>query len=177
MAAARAARAAPAIRAERAEDGDAIRAILLAAFGGEAEARLVDRLNASGKVACSLVAEEAGHVLGHVLFSRIEVGHAGLPALALAPLAVMPAFQRLGIGSALVSAGLQQLRQGGHSRVVVLGDPAYYPRFGFLPASRFGMTCSFPAPPEAFMVIALTRDAFRDASGAATYGHEFDDLE
>ena len=177
MAAARAARAAPAIRAERAEDADAIREILLAAFRGEAEARLVDRLNASGKVVCSLVAEEEGRVLGHVLFSRIEVGHAGLPALALAPLAVMPAFHRLGIGSALVSAGLQQMRSAGHARVVVLGDPAYYPRFGFLPASRFGLVCPFPAPPEAFMAIALARDAFRDASGKVDYGVEFEDLE
>ncbi|HWA14177.1 MAG TPA: N-acetyltransferase [Burkholderiales bacterium] len=177
MAAARAARAAPLVRDERAGDADAIREILLAAFGREAEARLVDRLNASGKVVRSLVAEEEGRILGHVLFSQIEIGQARLPALSLAPLAVMPAFQRLGIGSALVSAGLQRLRVAGHARVVVVGEPAYYPRFGFVPASRFGLRCPFPAPEEAFMAIALARDAFRDAAGMVAYGPEFDDLE
>src|SRR5262245_59475859 len=137
MAAARAARAAPAVRAEQAADADAIRGILLAAFGREAEARLVDRLNASGKAACSLVAEEEGHVLGYVMFSGIVVGDSATPALALAPVAVLPAFQRLGIGSALVSAGIERMRLAGHARVIVVGDPAYYPRFGFVPASRF----------------------------------------
>lgn len=177
MAAARAARAAPAIRAERADDDAPIRAILLAAFGREAEARLVDRLHASGKIACSLVAEEEGRILGHVMFSRVTIGETAVPALSLAPLAVLPAFQRLGIGSALVSAGLQQLRLGGQARVVVVGDPAYYPRFGFVPASRFGLVCPFPVPEDAFMAIALARDAWRDAAGMVQYGHEFDDLE
>jgi putative acetyltransferase len=177
MAAARAARAAPSIRDARDEDADSIREIQRSAFGREAEARLVDRLHASGKVAASLVAEEQGRILGHVLFSRIEAGAAGMPALSLAPLAVLPAFQRLGIGSALVSSGLQRLRAAGHARVVVLGDPAYYPRFGFLPASRFGLSCPFVAPDEAFMAIALAREAFRGAQGPLRYGPEFDDLE
>jgi putative acetyltransferase len=177
MAAARAARAAPLIRAGREEDADTIREIQRSAFGREAEARLVDRLHASGKVATSLVAEEEGRILGHVLFSRIEVGAAGVPALSLAPLAVMPAFQRLGIGSALVSSGLERLRAAGHARIVVVGDPAWYPRFGFVPASRFGLQCPFPAPAEAFMAIALARDAFRESPGLVCYGPEFDDLE
>lgn len=177
MAAARAARAAPVVREERAEDAEAVREILVAAFGREAEARLVDRLNASGKVASSLVAEEQGRLLGHVLFSRIEIGQAGLPGLSLAPLAVLPAFQRLGIGSALVSAGLQRLRVAGHARVVVVGDPAYYPRFGFVPAAGFGLACPFPAAAEAFMAIALARDAYKEAAGTVVYGPEFEDLE
>jgi putative acetyltransferase len=177
MPAARADRAAPVVREERAEDADTVREILVAAFGREAEARLVDRLNASGKVVSSLVAEEQGRILGHVLFSRIEIGQAGLPGLSLAPLAVLPAFQRLGIGSALVSAGLQRLRVVGHARVVVVGDPAYYPRFGFVSASRFGLKCPFPAPDDSFMAIALARDAFRDAAGPVGYGPEYDDLE
>jgi putative acetyltransferase len=177
MAAARAARAAPALRAEEPEDAAAIREILVAAFGREAEARLVDRLNASGKIACSLVAEEAGRVLGHVLFSQVGMADVAAPVLSLAPLAVLPAFQRLGIGSALVSAGLQRMRMAGHTRVVVLGDSAYYSRFGFVPASRFGLTCPFPAPQSAFMAVALARDAWRHVAGMVQYGHEFDDLE
>lgn len=177
MAAAPAVKAGPAIRDERGGDAGEVRAILLAAFGGEAEARLVDRLHAAGKVACSLVAEEQGRVLGHVMFSGITVGAAPLPALAMAPVAVMPAFQRLGIGSALVSAGLQRMRFSGHSRVIVVGDPAYYGRFGFVPASRFGLRCPFDVPEDAFMAIALARDAFKEAAGEVHYGHEFDDLD
>jgi len=165
------------IREERPDDAESVREILLAAFGGEAEARLVARLRASGKIVRALVAEDQGRVLGHVLFSRIDIGEKQASALALAPLAVSPAFQRLGIGSALVSAGLEHLRSTGQQRVVVVGDPAYYPRFGFVPAARFGLSCPFPAPPEAFMAIALARDAWQDVSGMVRYGHEFDDLE
>ena len=166
-----------AIRQERPEDADAIREILVAAFGREAEARLVDRLRASGKIACALVAEEKDRVLGHVVFSTIAAGENQAPAVALAPLAVMPAFQRLGIGSAQASAGLERLRQEKGQRVLVLGDPGYYTRFGFVPASRFGLKCPFPAPEDAFMAIELQPGAFTGVSGLAQYGHEFDDLE
>lgn len=167
----------PAIRGERPDDADAIREILVAAFGGEAEARLVDRLRATGKIACALVAEEKGRVLGYVVFSTIAAGENQAPAMALAPIAVMPAFQRLGIGSALASAGLERLRQERVQRVLVVGDPAYYARFGFVPASRFGLKCPFPAPEDAFMAIELQPGAFNGVSGMVRYGHEFDDLE
>jgi putative acetyltransferase len=167
----------PAIRGDRPEDADAIREILVAAFGGEAEARLVDRLRASGKIACALVAEEKGRVLGYVVFSAIAAGENQALAMALAPIAVMPAFQRLGIGSALASAGLERLRQERAQRVLVVGDPAYYARFGFVPASRFGLKCPFPAPEDAFMAIELQAGAFNGVSGMVRYGHEFDDLE
>ena len=126
-----------------------------------------------------MVAEENDRVLGHVVFSRIAVegGDSEIPVLALAPLAVLPAFQRLGIGSALVSAGLARCRELGHTRVIVLGDPVYYGRFGLVPASRFGLKCPFPAPEEAFMAIELEPGAFAQVSGVVRYGHEFDDLE
>lgn len=167
----------PQIRLEQPEDADVIRQILVAAFGREAEARLVERLRASGSMVRALVAEEGGRLLGHVAFSRIAIGEKSVTALALAPLAVMPAFQRLGIGSALVSAGLEQLRLGGHQRVIVVGDSAYYARFGFVPAAGFGLQCPFPVPPEAFMAASLARNAFHGVSGMVAYGHEFDDLE
>jgi putative acetyltransferase len=95
----------------------------------------------------------------------------------VAPLAVLPAFQRLGIGSALVSAGLERCRVERHSRVLVLGDPAYYSRFGFVPAARFGLKCPFPAREDSFMAIELAIGAFAKTSGLVRYGHEFDDLE
>ena len=167
------------IREERPEDAEAVHALLVAAFGREAEARLVERLRASGKIACALVAEEKGLALGHMVFSQIAVesGEGAIPVLALAPLAVVPAFQRLGIGSALVSAGLERCRMERHSSVMVVGDPLYYGRFGFVPASRFGLKCPFPVPEEAFMAIELEPGALAQVSGVVRYGHEFDDLE
>jgi len=167
------------IREERPEDAEAVHAVLAAVFGREAEARLVERLRASGKIIFALVAEEKGRVLGHMVLSRIAIKSGGseVPVLALAPLAVMPAFQRLGIGSALVSAGLERRRMEGHARVLVVGDPLYYGRFGFVPASRFGLKCPFPVPEEAFMAIELEPGAFVQVSGIVRYGHEFEDLE
>jgi len=169
----------PLIREERPPDFDAVREVLVAAFQGEAELRLVERLRAWAKVTVSMVAEEHGRILGHVLFSPISIDTAKgqRPAFALAQLAMLPAFQRLGIGSALVSAGLARLRELRAERVLVVGDPAYYARFGFVPASRIGVKCPLPAPEEAFMALELVRGAFSGCAGTARYGHEFDDLE
>lgn len=170
----------PRIREETTADFDGVRTLLNDAFGGNAEARLVDRLRASNRITLSLVAEEGGRVLGHVLFSPIGIGTGSgkeKSAIALAPLAVHPAFQRLGIGSALSSAGIARLRDAGQERVLVLGDPAYYPRFGFQPAARYKVRCPFPAPEEAFMALELQPGAFSNCAGMAVYGPEFDDLE
>ena len=169
----------PLIRPERSGDFEPVHALLLAAFGREAQARLVDRLRASGKIATALVAEENDRIFGHVVFSKIVASAEGgeVSALALAPLAVVPAFQRLGFGSALVSAGLERCRSERHSRVLVLGDPVYFARFGFVPAARFGLKCPFPAADNAFMAIELEPGAFAETSGMVRYGHEFDDLE
>jgi putative acetyltransferase len=169
----------PLIRPERSGDFEPVHALLLASFGREAHARLVDRLRASGKIVLALVAEEKERILGHVVFSKIVADAEGdeVSALALAPLAVAPAFQRLGIGSALVSAGLERCRLERHSRVLVLGDPLYYARFGFVPAARYGLRCPFPVPDNSFMAIELDPGAFAGVSGTVRYGHEFDDLE
>lgn len=128
-----------AIRPERPEDAPAIRSILVAAFGGEDEARLVERLRADGDAALSLVAVEEGRVVGHVLFSRLA---APFPALALAPLAVDPARQRSGIGAALVRAGVATAGREAWAGVFVLGEPAYYGRFGF----RADLAAGFASP-------------------------------
>jgi len=167
------------IREERPEDAEAIGAMLVTAFGRQAEARLVERLRASTRIVCAMVAEEKSRVLGHVVFSLIaaESGDSVIPLLALAPLAVLPAFQRLGIGSALVSAGLARCRELGHTRVIVIGDAVFYGRFGFVPASSFGLSCPFPVPVEAFMAIELEPGVFAQVSGVVRYGNEFEDLE
>ncbi len=169
----------PLIRQELPADFDTVNALLQTSFGREAEARRVDRLRASGKIFSALVAEEKQRILGHVVVSAIALDAEGgeVAALALAPLAVEPAFQRLGIGSALVSAALESCRLARHSRVLVTGDPLYYARFGFVPAAKFGLKCPFPTPASAFMAIELQPGAFAKASGPVRYGHEFDDLE
>ena len=121
------------IRSASAGDAAAIAGVHRAAFPGENEARLVAALHADGDVLASLVADDAGAVAGHVLFSRMTAYAAGLPisAASLGPVAVMPQRQHQGIGGQLIDAGLEALADLGIELVFVLGDPRYYRRFGF----------------------------------------------
>jgi putative acetyltransferase len=160
------------IRAEGPGDEDAVRAVVTAAFDGRtSEAALVDALRAGGRVALALVAEDDGAVVAHVLFSLAAVGAERV--LALAPLAVAPAQQRQGIGSALVREGLA--RAGGRKEplVVVLGDPVYYARFGFRPAGELGVDPPFERWRPAFQAVGLP--AYRPVSGTAIYPPEFEE--
>ncbi|WP_295812153.1 GNAT family N-acetyltransferase [uncultured Nitratireductor sp.] len=121
------------IRPETAADRDTVHALLTAAFEGDGEAGLVRALHAAGDVVLALVAEFEGAVCGHVLFSRLNVenGDKSSPAVALAPLAVLPARQRRGIGAQLVEEAHRQLKTTGETLSVVLGEPSYYRRFGY----------------------------------------------
>lgn len=120
-----------------------ISAVLLAAFGGPAEADLVVALRTAGLCEISLVSEEKEQVLGYVLMSPLR---APIKALALAPLAVLPERQRQGIGSTLVQAALDQAKNAGWDAVFVLGDPAYYRRFGFSVEAARGWDCAYSGP-------------------------------
>ncbi|RDV04484.1 GNAT family N-acetyltransferase [Undibacter mobilis] len=122
-----------AIRHERADDAVAIRRVLDDAFGGPAEGNLVERLRVGGDLVLALVAYENEAIIGYVAWPRLWIAtpRDQYKAIALAPLAVAPAMQRRGIGSALTREGLAQLRASGESIVFVLGDPIYYGRFGF----------------------------------------------
>jgi putative acetyltransferase len=115
-------------------------------------------------------------VLGHILFSpiAIEAQEQTFPALALAPLAVTRTRQREGIGSQLVQVGLFKCRELGHSIVVVLGHPHYYPRFGFEKASQFGIQSPFSVPDEVFMVQELKPNALRNVRGMVRYPAYFE---
>lgn len=120
------------IRDEAPADLEAIDAVLAAAFGGEDEVRLVRALRSTGELACSLVVDLAGEIGGHLAFEELRIEPMpAAPVWALAPLAVLPEQQRRGLGSRLVVAGLERARAAGVGAVVVLGDPAYYERFGF----------------------------------------------
>lgn len=145
------------IRHETPADILAIRAVNEATFETGAEAALVDALRENGKFTLSLVADVEGEIVGHILFTDIEMKPGGTEArmLGLAPMAVRPEWQGTGVGTALVRRGLEDCQELGYRGVVVLGHPDFYPRFGFAPASRHGITCIYDAPDEAFMALAL----------------------
>ncbi|UNT01381.1 N-acetyltransferase [Streptomyces tubbatahanensis] len=149
-------------RTETADDIAAIRDIVLAAFPTPQEADIVDALRADPEAwiaGLSTVATAPdGAPVGHALLTRCHVD--GRPALALAPCAVLPSFQRTGAGSAAIRAALDAARDMGENLVVVLGHADYYPRFGFTRASRFGIRAPFEVPDEAMMAMAL--DEARD---------------
>lgn len=162
------------IRRERPEDRTGIRHVNLAAFDGVAEADLVDALRQQASPIVSLVAVENQTVVGHILFSPVTLlPYPDLPIMGLAPMAVLPPRQRLGIGSALVRAGLEECRRLGAVAVVVLGHAGYYPRFGFVPASSMGLTSEYDVPDDVFMALDLKGGALRQKSGTIRYHPAF----
>jgi predicted N-acetyltransferase YhbS len=144
-------------RPETTQNVPAIRDILLGAFPTAEEAGIVDALRADSKAwidGLSMVATAPdGTPVGYALLTRCHVD--GKPALALAPCAVLPSFQRTGAGSAAIRAALDVARAMGENLVLVLGHAAYYPRFGFVPASRYDIRAPFEVPDEAMMAMAL----------------------
>jgi len=151
----------------------AIWAVNEAAFGGADEADLVDRLRADGHALVSLVAELGSHIVGHCMFSRmwIDTSAALVAAVALAPVAVYPNHQCQGIGRRLIQRGLELLRDHGEKVVIVVGHPAYYPRFGF---STLSTEClESPFPREAFMALELTVGALEGIRGSVVYPPAF----
>ncbi|HKR76881.1 MAG TPA: N-acetyltransferase [Rhodanobacter sp.] len=167
----------PILRRQRpgSQDLEAALAVHRAAFGRDDEARLVQRLRDDGDSALEWLAEVDGQVVGHVAYSpvRIEHGDDGR-ALGLAPVGVLPAWQRRGIGRALVDASLAALRQDGQTPlVVVLGDPAWYVRSGFTPASAAGLHDIYGGG-DAFMALALHPGGLDGRRGRVDYAPAFD---
>jgi len=165
------------IRPEAAGDIAAIRKLNKKAFRGNDESKLVDALReADGFIpGLSLVAEKGGKVVGHILFSpiRIKGPESSTPALALAPMAVLPDCQSRGIGSKLVKYGLDECKKAGHKIVVVVGHPEYYPRFGFVKAGEKGLELPFEAPAEIFMALELVPGALSGVKGTVEYPPQF----
>ena len=163
------------IRPEEPQDIAAIRFVNEQAFGGSAEANAIEALRDRGAATLSLVAVIADQVVGHLFFSpaTIESPDRSWPGLGLAPLSVLLDYQRQGIGTALMNAGLEECRRLGHERVIVLGHPDYYPRFGFERASQYGVRFEFEAPDDACMILALQPGALDGVSGVAKYQPEW----
>lgn len=168
------------VRGARPADAAAIRAVHESAFDTPAEADLVDELTAGGFAECSLVAVADAMVVGHVLLSRVEIGTAAgeaTPALSLAPVAVRPAYQGRGIGSALVEAALECAVADGWGLVIVLGHPGYYPRFGFEPAGPRGIDPPWPdVPSEAWLLAELRPGAADGVAGTVSFPAPFDSV-
>jgi putative acetyltransferase len=165
------------IRCETVVDIPAIRAVNEAAFEGCVEADIVDALRREADPFISLVAERNGQVVGHICFSPVTVGDAGESngCIGLGPMAVLPALQNTGIGSCLVAAGLDECRRRQQSLVVLVGHAAFYPRFGFRPASSLGLTCEYDVPDDVFMALRLDDRAL--PGGRVRYHRAFGSVE
>jgi putative acetyltransferase len=158
-------------------DNTAIQEVHTVAFGGPVEAKLVKLICERKKALLSLVALRDGTVVAHILFSQVTVATVpeGFKAVGLAPVAVLPQFQRQGIGSMLVRKGLEQCKHAGYDVVVLVGDPAYYSRFGFLRAADFGLQNEYGVLDE-FMVLQLRDGALGGVKGMVKYLPEFQEV-
>ena len=163
------------IRREQPQDISKIREVNRRAFGREQEALVVDKLRDNCNTILSLVALAGNDVVGHILFSPavIEGENGRLWGSGLAPVAVLPEYQRKGIGSELVQTGVARIKEAGCPYIIVLGYPEYYSRFGFEPASRFGIRSEWDVPDEAFMILMLNRKAMKGITGVAKYREEW----
>jgi putative acetyltransferase len=164
-----------AVRFETPDDLAAIRRVNTAAFGRVAQANLVDVLRRHWQVIISLVAEVEKEVVGHALLTQVMLRPTvpGLRMLGLGPVAVLPEFQRRGIGAILIREAIAQAKADGWQAVTVLGAPEYYARFGFSPAREAGLESEFRVPPESFMVLELQPGTLADLHGVARYQPEF----
>ncbi len=150
-----------------------IREVNEAAFGGVDEADLVEALRTEGVVLLSVVAELERRIVGHILFCRmsIDTPTGVVAAVALAPMAVLPRYQRHGIGGRLIRYGLDALQGLGERAVIVVGHPGYYPRFGF--STEQARSLEHPFPPETFMALELSPGALARIRGRVRYPHAF----
>ncbi|MBA7677950.1 N-acetyltransferase Eis [subsurface metagenome] len=163
------------IRLETPEDKAAIRHVNVEAFGQKEEGELIEKLRNRGVLTLSLVAVQDDGIVGHTAFSPvvIESECSSFEAITLAPMAVLPTYQRKGIGSQMVRAGLEECKRLGHEIIVVLGHPNYYPRFGFVPAKPRGIECEFEVPKEAWMILELCEGALAGRRGIVRFRPEF----
>jgi putative acetyltransferase len=164
------------IRHEEPKDQAGVRGVNASAFDTPSEANLVDVLRKEVHPVISLVAEDNGAIVGHIMFSPVSLSdHAELKIMGLGPMAVAPEHQRKGIGSALVMAGLESCKDLGFGAVIVLGHSGYYPRFGFSPSVRYDIRCEYEVPQEAFMVLELVTGYLRGAEGIIKYHAAFNE--
>lgn len=165
------------IREEQPSDIEKIWEVNTEAFETEAEANLVNALRSSGCTYISLVAESENNVVGHVLFTPVELTGSGsenkLKTMGLAPMAVLSQHQNKMIGSKLVETGLEYCESLGYDAIVVLGHPNYYTRFGFVPSVKFGIKSEYEVPDEVFMMLELSSESLKNQEGVIKYHEAF----
>ncbi len=142
------------------------------------EGKLVDKLRKAPTFVdeLSLVAELNGQLVGHILFTPIviENGAQQFQSLVLAPVSVLPEFQKMGIGGQLIRAGHQKATELGFQSVILIGHPEYYPRFGYKKASGWGIKTHYGLPSDdVFMAVELTEGALSKVSGMVVFPPEF----
>jgi putative acetyltransferase len=165
------------IRDEGPNDYPAVHTVNASAFETPAEATLVEVLRKEAYPVISLVAEENGAVMGHIMFSPVTLSdHADLKIMGLGPMAVLPTHQGRGIGTALVKTGQEKCGNLGFGAVVVLGHTWFYPRFGFTPSARYGIRCEYDVPEDVFMVLELQPGFLQGVSGMIKYHAAFNDI-
>jgi putative acetyltransferase len=166
------------IREENETDYDAIRIVNDQAFGTSEEGKIVENLRKVCQKTISLVATFDEKVIGHIFFSPVTIDHEEnqIIGMGLAPMSVLPEFQKQGIGSMLVKEGVKRIKETDCPFIIVLGHKDYYPRFGFEKASKYDLKCQWDGvPDEAFMVIILNKSTMHGISGVAKYRNEFDE--
>ena len=156
------------IRGETSDDTPAIRRVAEAAFAQSDEADLIDALRAAGDIALSLVAEDGDRILGQVTFSRLQ---APSKCLAIGPVSVHPDNQSKGIGSELIRKGLELAKNADWQAVFLLGEPAYYERFGFSVDAAAEFETPYPKP--YFMALELVTGSLEHLSGDVSYASAF----
>jgi predicted N-acetyltransferase YhbS len=167
------------LRKEMPDDYPAVFQLNHRAFKQDGEAKLVQALRNNPEVfvpELSIVALFDGELVGHILFTKIEIKNEqdiSAESLALAPMAVRPDHQKMGIGGQLIRLGLRTAADLGFRSVIVLGHEHYYPRFGFEPAEKWKIKAPFEVPSSAFMAIELVPDGLRNCSGTVVYPQEF----
>lgn len=165
------------IRLEIPEDIPDITRINNQAFQQTNEGQLIERIRISGSKYLSLVAINNSKIVGHIFFSPATIDGADIPGMALGPMAVLPKFQKKGIGSQLIREGLKRLKEANYQFVIVLGHPDYYPKFGFKAASTFGLKCQWEnIPDNVFMAILLDKTSTEKLKGIVRYHKEFEVL-
>lgn len=160
------------IHQETPQDFTSVYTINHLAFGQEGESQLIEKIRKGDTFIpeLSLVAEEKKKIIGHILFSKINIiGAQTYPSLALAPMSVHPDFQKKGIGSQLITIGLQIAKNLNFEHIIVLGHKDYYPKFGFRNASNWKIRCPFEVPDDHFMAIELVEGSLENKDGLVEY--------
>jgi putative acetyltransferase len=166
------------IREEKQNDCDAVQTLNDQAFGQPQEGRIVAKLRKACPESLSLVAISGGEIVGHIFFSPATIDHGDriIIGMGLAPMAVLPEFQRQGIGSLLVEEGIRRIKERDCPFIIVLGHEHFYPRFGFEQAVKYNLQAQWEGvPEEAFMVMILNETTMEGIAGVARYRSEFDE--